>query len=180
MGTGILGTRATLVADANLILQVVMLVMLLFAALQAKRGNLQLHCTLMTVVVVANGVAIIAIMNPAFFRSLPYALGYPGARGPRVLWPHVVAGTLSEAMGVYVVIAMRWGNSGSGGRLRNPKWTMRITALLWTVSLVAGIVVYYLRYVLSVTRLAWGRGNVGYDARWRCGTVVSCRLMSSY
>ena len=53
MGTGILGTRATLVADANLILQVVMLAVLLFAVWQAKRGNLQLHCTLMTTVVVA-------------------------------------------------------------------------------------------------------------------------------
>ena len=147
MSTGILGTRATLIADANLILQVVMLAVLLFAAWQAKRGKMELHCTLMTAVVVANAVAIIAIMNPAFFRSLPYALSYPGARGPRVLWPHIVSGTVAEVMGAYVVIAMRWGNSDSGGRLRNLKWTMRITALLWVVSLTVGIVVYYLRYV---------------------------------
>jgi len=146
MGSGILGTGATLVADVNLILQVVMLVVLIVGAFQAKRQSRELHCNLMTVLVVANAAAIVAIMNPSFIRSVPFALRYPSAQGPTVLWPHVVIGVAAEAMGVYVVVAMKWGNSSVGTRLRRLKWVMRITAVLWMVALVAGILVYLVRY----------------------------------
>jgi len=147
MGTGILGTRATLVADVNLILQVAMLIVLLFAVLQAKRGNLKLHRMLMTTVVIAGAMAIIAIMNPAFFRSLPYALSHRGDPGPRVLWPHVIVGAVAEVMGICTVIASKGEISSEFVRERNLKWPMRITAFLWTVSLVVGIMVYRVRYM---------------------------------
>jgi hypothetical protein len=147
MGTGILGTRATLVADANLILQITMLIVVCLAVSQAKRRSFKLHCTLMTIVVVANAAAIIGIMNPAFFRSLPFALRDPWARRPMALWPHVMAGTLAQVMGVYVVIAMRKAGFRSTAPSHHLKWAMRITALLWTASLTAGAMLYYVRYM---------------------------------
>jgi len=147
MSTGILGTRATWVADVNLILQVAMFLVLLFAALQAKRRNLELHRTLMIALVVTNAVAIIAIMNPSFFRSLPYALSHCGARGPRILWPHVAVGTVAELMGIYFVIVSKGGTSIQLARERNLGRVMRITVLLWTVSLVLGVMSYCVRYM---------------------------------
>lgn len=142
MGSGILGTRATLVADINLILQIVILMMLTIGAFQARRGRLDAHHRLMTAAVIINGVAIIAIMNPSFFRVLPFALRNPGAPGPTVMWPHVAVGALAELMGAYVVIRLNLDPSRIS-RLGNLKWIMVITFLLWIVALAVGITVYY-------------------------------------
>jgi len=142
MGSGILGTRATLVADINLILQIVILMMLTIGAFQAKKGRLDVHHKLMTAAVIINGVAIMAIMNPSFFRVLPFALRNPGAPGPTVMWPHVAIGTLAELMGAYVIIRLNLDPSRTS-RLGNLKWIMVITFLLWIAALAVGFTVYY-------------------------------------
>ena len=142
MGFGILGTRATLVADINLILQTVILMMLTIGAFQARKGRLDVHHRLMTAAVIINGVAIIAIMNPSFFRVLPFALRNPEAPGPTVMWPHIAIGALAELMGAYVIIRLNLDPSRIS-RLGNLKWIMVITFLLWIVALAVGITVYY-------------------------------------
>ncbi|MGQ9494102.1 MAG: DUF420 domain-containing protein [Anaerolineae bacterium] len=146
MSSGILGTRANLIADINLILQVVILVILIVGASQAKRRNFQIHHVWMTVAVVANAVLIVAIMNPSLFRILPFALRNPGADKPTALWPHMLLGAVAELLGVYIVLS---GNMGQPDALRrrNLKWLMRITFLLWVLALVAGIVLYKVWYM---------------------------------
>ena len=85
MGSGILGTQATLVADVNLILQIIILMVLTIGAFQARRGRIDVHHKLMTAAVIINAVAIMAIMNPSFFRVLPFAWRNPRAPGPTVM-----------------------------------------------------------------------------------------------
>ncbi len=146
MGTGFLGTRATLVADINLILQVVVLIVLSAGAFQARRRNFDSHRLLMTAAVIANAALIIAIMNPSFFRILPFGLRSPGARRPTVMWPHVLVGTLAELMGVYIVIRTNVEQSTASswpGMMR----VMLITLLLWLVALVGGITLYSVWYM---------------------------------
>nr|MBC7244570.1 DUF420 domain-containing protein [Chloroflexota bacterium] len=146
MGSGILGTRANLIADINLILQVAILVILIVGVFQAKRRKFQVHHTWMTVAIIANAVLIIAIMNPSFFRILPFALRNPGADKPTVLWPHMLLGAVAELLGVYTVLSGNMGQSGTQRR-RNFKWLMRVTFLLWFLALVAGIVLYMVWYM---------------------------------
>ncbi len=146
MSTGILGTRAGLVADINLILQIAILIVLLMGCFQARRRNFSAHGRLMTAAVIANTIAIIAIMNPAFFRILPVAIRNPEAQRPTMLWPHAAIGALAELMGIYIVILMKLETSRPP-RLRNIKWRMRITLLLWIVALAMGIALYFVRYV---------------------------------
>jgi len=145
MSTGILGTRAGLVADINLILQIAILLVLTIGIFQAKRRNFNVHRTLMTAVVIANAVLIVAIMNPSFFRVLPFALRHPGAPGPTVLWPHILIGTLAELMGIYIVLSMKL-EMPKSLRIRNTKWLMRITFFLWAVALAVGIAMYFVWY----------------------------------
>jgi uncharacterized membrane protein YozB (DUF420 family) len=146
VNSGFLGTRANWAADLNLIVQVALLVVLFVGRVQAKRRSLTVHHNWMTAVVVVNAAMIVAIMNPAFFRLLPLVWRRLGALGPMVLWLHVVAASLAELMGLYAVLAMRM-DLPELLRTRNLKWFMRITFLLWVLALVAGIVIYWGRYM---------------------------------
>lgn len=145
MGSGIFGTKATLVADVNLILQVAILAILSIGVFQAKTRKFQVHHTLMTVAVVANAALIVAVMNPSFFRILPFALRNPGAERPTVLWPHMLLGAVAELLGVYIVLATNMGTAGTPYK-RSFKWLMRITFFLWLLALIVGIVLYFVWY----------------------------------
>ena len=146
MGSGILGTKATLFADINLILQVILLAMLVFAAWEARRGKVGRHHGIMTAAVVINAAAIVAVMNPAFFRVLPFAVRNPGAPGPTVMWPHVALGAVAELLGAYVVIRLRL-DPMRVSRLGTLKSVMIATFALWTAALLMGIAVYYVWHV---------------------------------
>ena len=147
MNTGILGTRANWAADLNLMVQIVLLVVLVAGLVQAKKRNLKVHHTWMTAIVVINAVFVIAVMNPSFFRILPSALRDPGAIEHVLPWPHVLVGGLAELMGLYAVLWMRM-DLPELLHIRNIKWFMRITFLLWALALVGGIVLYWVWYVL--------------------------------
>jgi uncharacterized membrane protein YozB (DUF420 family) len=149
MPRGLLGTRATLVADLNLILQIIILVVLTASALQARRRGLRAHRTLTIFVVVLNAVLIIAIMNPSFFRILPFALRNPRAPVPIWLWPHVLIGALAELIGVYLVVStnLNWDAASLGGSVRRRMRNLaRFMLLLWALALVIGLVIYRTLY----------------------------------
>ena len=146
MNIGILGTRASWAADVNLIAQVVLLAVLVAGVIRAKRRNLDVHHTWMRAVVVVNAVLIIAIMNPSFFRLLPSAVRNPGAVERVPVWPHVLIGALAELLGIYAVLWIKT-DVPESLRVRNIKWLMRITFLLWAVALVGGIVLYFVWYM---------------------------------
>jgi uncharacterized membrane protein YozB (DUF420 family) len=143
MSSGILGTRATLVADINLLVQTALFFILVIAALQARNRRYDSHRTLMTVAVVINAAAIVAVMNPSFFRVLPFAVRNPDAPGPTVMWPHVALGAVAELMGAFLVIRLGL-EPASAPRLRR---VMAVTLLLWLAALVVGFALYYMWYV---------------------------------
>lgn len=145
MGRGIFGTRASFVADMNLILQIMILGILGWGVFQAKIRKFQTHHTWMTVAVVANATLIVAIMNPSFFRILPFALRNPGADKPTVLWPHMLLGAVAELLGVYIVLAANMKTPDTPHR-QSLKWLMRITFFLWVLALIAGIILYFVWY----------------------------------
>jgi uncharacterized membrane protein YozB (DUF420 family) len=146
MSTELFGTRAGLVADLNLAVQVILLVAVSFGALQARRGRSDTHEALMTGAVVVNAAAIILVMNPSFFRALPSALRDPGTLRSMLLWPHMVSGALAELLGVYAVIRTRVVPSGPAG-WRGAKATMTITWLLWVLAAAVGVGLYVVWYL---------------------------------
>ena len=150
MTRGLLGTQATLVADLNLILQIIILAVLAISVFEGRRRGMDHGRMLVTAAVAINAVLIIAVMNPSFFRILPFALHNPGARGPRVVWPHVVLGTLAELIGVYVVLSANL-NSARPLRLQPTTLTtraaFRVMFLLWMVALALGLMIYSVLYM---------------------------------
>jgi uncharacterized membrane protein YozB (DUF420 family) len=149
MPRGLLGTRATLVADINLILQIIVLIVLIVSTFLARRRGLGTRRTLTMIVVMLNAVLIVAIMNPSFFRILPFALRNPGARVPTWLWPHVQLGASAELIGVYLIVSsnLDWDSSASGGPVRRRMRNLaRFMLLLWALALAIGLVIYGLLY----------------------------------
>lgn len=144
MSRGFLGTRAGLPADINLLLQIAMLTALSYAVIRSKQGKGP-HCQVMPVLLVLNAAMIVAIMNPAFFRALPAALRTPTRPKPLVMWPHALLGGISELLGIYITIAAQSDNIRRE-RFATLKPLMRITAILWSASLVLGIVLYFVWY----------------------------------
>jgi uncharacterized membrane protein YozB (DUF420 family) len=143
MSSGILGTRATLVADINLLVQIALFFILVIAAFQARRRRYDSHLKLMRAAVIINAVAIVAVMNPSFFRVLPFAVRNPGAPGPTVMWPHVALGAVAELMGAYLIIRLGL-EPASAPRLRG---VMALTLILWLAALAVGVTLYYVWYV---------------------------------
>jgi uncharacterized membrane protein YozB (DUF420 family) len=149
MPRGLLGTRATLVADINLILQIIVLIVLIVSTLQARRRGLSTRRTLTMIAVMLNAFLIVAIMNPSFFRILPFALRNPGAPVPTWLWPHVVLGASAELIGVYLIVSsnLDWDSSTSGGPVRRRMRNLaRFMLLLWALALAVGLVIYRTLY----------------------------------
>jgi len=147
MGRGLLGTRANMVFDINLILQAAILIMLAVSLLRGRRRGWNAFRGLMSVAVALNAVLIIAIMNPAFFRILPFAIRNPFAPTPILLWPHILIGLTAELLGVYLALSgsLSWDSDTSTGRQRIGALVAALF-LLWTVALVVGVAVYLRRY----------------------------------
>ena len=147
MGRGLLGTRANVVADVNLILQVAILIVLWVGLLQSNRRGWNAFRALMSVGVALNAVLIIAIMNPAFFRILPFALRNPLAPVPILLWPHALIGLVAELIGVYLALfaSQDW-NSAPGAGRRRVSAVVGVLLLLWALAFAVGVAVYLRRY----------------------------------
>jgi len=147
MGRGLLGTRANVVFDINLIVQVVILLVLLVGLLRSRGRGWSAFRSFMNAAVALNAILIIAIMNPAFFRILPFALRNPLAPTPILLWPHLLIGLTAELLGVYLALSgsLNW-DSDPGTRKRTVGAVVGVLLLLWFLALAVGVAVYLRRY----------------------------------
>lgn len=147
---GLLGTRATIVSDINLILQITVLFVLLAITVRARQRGLSAQRRLLAVVVMLNAVLIIAVMNPSFFRIFPFAVRNPGAPVPRLLWPHVVVGVVAELTGVYLIACEQLDSDSTmrvGPFRCKPRRVLGVMLFLWTLALVVGVVIYSKLYM---------------------------------
>ncbi len=144
MPRGLLGTRATLVADINLILQVAIVVGLLAQMWQSRRRGLRGGSVLIQLAVIVNAVLIIAIMNPSFFRIFPFAVRNPTAPVPILLWPHMLLGIAAELIGVYLIVFPDGDRIGVSEPRRS---ALRIMRVLWIAAWAAGLLVYARLYL---------------------------------
>ncbi len=147
---GLLGTRATIVSDINLILQITVLFVLLAITLRARKRGLSAQRRLLAVAVMLNAVLIIAVMNPSFFRIFPFAVRNPGAPVPRLLWPHVVVGVVAELTGVYLIACEQLDSDSTmrvGPFRCKPRRVLGVMLFLWTLALVVGVVIYSRLYM---------------------------------
>jgi len=138
--SGLLGTRAPVSTDLNLILQIALLALLLTGFILGKRktgSSLKLHGRLMTILVALNALAILLVMGPSLFTNFGAAVGEVSTFGFPLTLLHHSIGLIAEILGA--VLAFR--------KFGNVRRWMQTTFVFWFVALLFGIgffIVYYL------------------------------------
>jgi uncharacterized membrane protein YozB (DUF420 family) len=146
-GEGFLGTGAPLVADLNLLVQVLMGVALLIGTFLARRKHYRAHAVTQTTVLLLNLAMIATVMWPSTEQQVMPA--FPGVfdrwyfATPSI---HAVLGITAESLGIF--IAMVAGTKLVPEKLRFGNWKrwMRAELLLWWITLLSGVATYCVWY----------------------------------
>jgi len=139
--SGLLGTRASIQSDVDLLLQIVFLVILLVGFRLGRKktaDSLKLHGRLMTVLVTLNGLAILLVMGPSLVQNFGAAIDEASVIGFPLTLVHHSIGLIAEILAIVLVFK-------KFGKVRT--W-MRLTFTLWLIALLLGIGFYVNYYVL--------------------------------
>lgn len=139
--SGLFGTNASILADMNLLLQILLLVILLLGYMLGKKKtavSLKAHGRVMTVLVALNALSILLVMGPSLFHNIEAVVGEASSIGFPVTLVHHLVGLIAEILGAVLVFK-------KFGKVR--MW-MRLTFTLWFVALVLGIGFYVRYYVV--------------------------------
>lgn len=139
--SGLLGTRAAVASDLNLLLQIIVLVILLVGVRYGRKktgGSLKTHGRLMNIVVVLNAVGVLLVMLPSFVNNLGAVIAEPSTIGFPLTSVHVLFGSVAEVLGI--ILAFR--------KFGNVRVWMRLTTVFWLIALALGITFYVRYYVI--------------------------------
>ena len=142
---GFLGTGAGVQYDANLILQIAILVLLVIGRRLAKNRKLLTHGKAMGALLLLHTIAILLAMLPSFLTNFG---SLRNISDPRVIitWIHIILGTSAEALGVFLVSKWRFQPKSVAACVKRGS-LMKSTFILWTLSAVLGIVFYIVYYL---------------------------------
>lgn len=125
----------------NLVAQICMLIALFVGYYFAKKKKFRpQHANIQTSVVLLNLVFIFAIMVTSATIVLNGA--QLNAHPNPFIVLHIILGTVSELLGLYILIRMRTGWLPPKLRVKNFKRLMQITLGLWTATVFFGLVIY--------------------------------------
>ena len=123
----------------SLILQFVILGVLAFGILNVKRKRLNLRGYVAFTAVALNALSIIVVMIPSASRIMT---GASQSGFTMIVAAHSLLGFIVEALGTYIVL--RWRFQTPGPTCWKMKGLMRVLAVLWTLSVLLGALIYYM------------------------------------
>ncbi|MGA2310409.1 MAG: hypothetical protein ABSG57_12795 [Candidatus Bathyarchaeia archaeon] len=132
-------------ADLNLILQAIILVVLGLAIYARLKHSIVKHAMLMGSGIVLHTVAIVAIMVPSLL-SMGVLLRNLLTGFALLTIVHATVGSFVELMGIWLV-ATWLSNTASVEKCFKRKNVMRVTIALWLTELILGIYVYMMLYL---------------------------------
>lgn len=143
--SGFLGTTAGYNSDLSLITSIFCFVLGAAAYFQARNRKFKPHASLMVWAVMLNWIPILIVMVPTGVKILRYGLTLTS--GPFATMPlvHAVIGTVAQLVMTYTVIRMKWAKKLPPRRTRV---LMRVAMILWALTMLGGIALYVVAYVL--------------------------------
>jgi uncharacterized membrane protein YozB (DUF420 family) len=136
-----------LMAQANLIIQTIVLLLIVFAIVLAKKKKFVWHGNVMLVAVIITGLLLIMHMGPAFYNVVKEGVG--SLDGVALFgMAHGILGTVALSLGLWLTVVWVYLESKVGFCAMNKKWMMRILAL-WIIALGFGYVYYVIHIVWS-------------------------------
>lgn len=142
----LLGTRLS--GEINLVAQLLMIVALWAGFYFAHTHQISRHRNVQTAVVLANILFIAFVMFTSFYSYVILG-GATGGTIAVLMMVHGLLGLIAELTGIYLVLRMRTQLIPPRFRVRNFKLVMRSLLGLWTLIVVLGLGLYYLRYVAA-------------------------------
>jgi len=136
-----------LLSQANLILEIIILIVLFAAFALKRRGKFRKHGSMMLAGVVLNILSFTIVMGPAFFSLEQNGLfDHPGRLYFATL-AHAGLGGTALVLGIFLVAS--WHLQVSIQKCMRRKKIMRMTFVLWIIALILGILLYMLLYLLD-------------------------------
>lgn len=162
--SGFLGTGATLRADVNLVVQLLMGLTLLVGMLLARGKRFRAHKLCQSSVMLLNLVMIAAVMSPSFHHQVQPQLP-SGLRDSYYLVAtlHAGLGTVAQLLGLYIVLAAATSVLPPRLRFKRFKPWMRTELALWWVVVLLGVGTYYVWYVAPSGGVEARRADVAAD-----------------
>ena len=141
---GFLGTDAPLTSDLSLILTLMFGIVAVIGAINGRRRRISKHCPLMATGALLNWIAVLVVMVPTWLNVIQGTRDVPSGI-PRVsALGHGVIGTVTQLLMTYTVARMYWLEDLPPER---PLWLMRVTGVLWILTVIGGVLVYVNIYV---------------------------------
>jgi len=145
---GFLGTAAPRYADAVVLLEMGMGLVLLLGAVLARRKKFRVHAWCQSTVVLLNLAIVLLVMVPSFqTRVSPKIPAKLGKHYYALATMHAVLGTVGEIAGLYIVLAAGTNLLPQRLRMTRYKFWMRGVLALWWVVLLLGLATYVRWYV---------------------------------
>ena len=142
---GFLGTGASNVADINLIVQLVIVVLLVAGWIYGRNKRTKLHGQLMVMAVIVNGGAIALVMVPSLVLGFGAITSNPLGPGPLVSVLHVIIGTVAWLTAAYLSWVWRL-KPETVECFKRKKW-MKPVLYTWLAAAVLGVVFYVYYYI---------------------------------
>jgi uncharacterized membrane protein YozB (DUF420 family) len=131
---GIIALDIKTLATINLLIQIVLMIVLFFAALRAKKGDVNKHCNILKIAVLLQLAAIFIFMLPSFPG---YKVSNASTLDLVIVFHHVL-GSVLIGLWIYVNLVyskyIRW-----PGNFRS---IMRIAFALWILAFLIGSYIY--------------------------------------
>jgi uncharacterized membrane protein YozB (DUF420 family) len=142
---GLFNIYGTFLADANLLLQAAILLILTLGWGFKRRHNYVKHGIISGIAVALHTILIFVVMVPSLMAS-PGLFANLLNRLALTILPHSVLGSIVEILGIYLLSVWASNRGVSKACFKN-KMIMKVTIVLWVVELILGIYIYILLYV---------------------------------
>jgi uncharacterized membrane protein YozB (DUF420 family) len=136
-----------LMAQANLLIQSVLLLLIVLGIVLARKRNFNWHGNTMLVAVLINGLLLVSHMGPAMVRLVEEGINQLDTV-TLLGMTHGVVGAVAEFLGIWLVGMWVYGGTETKYCMMRKKWMWKIV-ILWTIALGLG-------YVYYVLHIAWG------------------------
>lgn len=144
---GILGTKAGIQADLNLLLHLVILVLIVTGFTFARRKRFEIHEKWMFSAIVLVAISFLVWMAPSYIGNFHVIVSEAYSPGVIITNLHVILGTITGILVVYIIIRMKF-DLPQRFTVKRLKRLMRTTFTLWWLTFLIGLSFYIYYYVL--------------------------------
>lgn len=141
---GFLGTRAPLLSDLSLVLTIVFGIAAVVGAINGRRRRISKHCPVMATGAFLNWIPVLVVMIPKWLGVATGTADVPAGIPTVSALGHGVLGGVTQLLMTYTVARMYWLEDLPP---RRPIWLMRVTGILWVLTVFGGALVYLNLYV---------------------------------